>query len=88
MLAHDVAFDILVYELCETRLLEFGGDELVSFEITQVASGLMVVALGEDGSMEEILWGDVDTTFVCEDMIVILPVQEMRPGGSRDVLQG
>ena len=34
----------------------------------------MVMTLGEDGSMERVLQGDVDMTFVCEDVIIILSV--------------
>ena len=74
MLTHGAAFDVLVYELCETWPPEFRSNELVGFEVTQVASGLMDVASGEERLMEEILWWDIDMTFVCEDMIIILPV--------------
>ena len=30
----------------------------------------------------------IDVTSVCEDMVVILPVRELRLEGSRDILQG
>ena len=61
---------------------------MMSFEITEVTSSLMIMTAGEDGTSEGSVWGDVDTTFVHEDMVSILPVRETRPEGSRDVLQG
>ena len=64
MLAHGTAFDVLPHELRETRPLKLGGDELASFEVTQVASSLVVVAAGKDGATEGVLRGNIDTTFV------------------------
>ena len=53
-----------------------------------MTSGLMVVAVGEDGMTEGVLWGNVDMTFVGQDVIVELPIRETRLEGSEDVLQG
>ena len=64
LLAHGTAFYILVYELCKTQPPELGGDKLVSFEITRVTSSLIVMAAGEDGTMEGVFQGNIDTSFV------------------------
>ena len=53
-----------------------------------MASSLVVVAAGEDGATEGVLRGDVDTTFVGQDVIVESPVGEAGSEGSGDVLQG
>ena len=87
LLAHGAAFNIFVHEICETWPPRFKGDELVSFEITGVSGSLMVVATGKDGAMEEVLQGNVDTAFVSQNMVIVLPVRETGPEGSRDVLQ-
>ena len=81
------AFDILAYELHETRLPELRSDELVSLEVSWVAGGLMVVAAGEDRATEGVLRGNVDVTFIGQDMVIKLPVRETRPEGSRNVFQ-
>ena len=60
---------------------------MVGLEIPRVAGGLMIMALGEDGMAERVCWGNIDATFVHEDMVVILPVQEVRPEGGGDILQ-
>ena len=46
----------------------------MSLEVTWVTRGLMVMAMGEDGAMEGILRGNVDMTFIGQDMIIELPV--------------
>ena len=53
-----------MHKLCKTWPSKLRGNKLVSFEITGVASGLMVVASGKDGVAERVCGGDVDTTFV------------------------
>ena len=53
-----------------------------------MTGSLMVMATSEDGAMEGILWGNVDTTIVGQDVVIELPVRETRPEGSGDVLQG
>ena len=70
LLACGTAFDIFSHELHKTWPSEFSSNKLVGFEITQVTSSLMVVATGEDGVAEGIVWGDIDMTFVCQDVVV------------------
>ena len=77
-----------MYELCKVWPPELGSNELTSLEITGVTSSLMVMTAGKDGTSERILWGNIDIAFVCEDMVVILPVRETGVEGSRDILQG
>ena len=87
-LAHGTSFHVLVHELCEARPLEFHGNELTSFEVTQVSDSLMVMAVGEDGATEGGLWGNVDMILVHKDVIIKFPVQEARLEGGGDILQG
>ena len=88
LLAHGTAFDISAHKLGKTWPPELFGDKLVGFEITRVTGSLMVVAVGEDGAAEGVLQGNVDMTFVGQDMIVELPIREAGSEGSGDVLQG
>ena len=88
LLACGTAFDIFVHKLCKAQPPEFRGDKLVGLEVTRVTGGLMVMAVGKDGATEGILWGNVDMILVCQDVIIEFPVREVRPEGSRDVLQG
>ena len=46
----------------------------MSLEITRVPGGLVVMAAGEDGATERVLWRDIDMSFVHEDVVIILPV--------------
>ena len=55
LLAHSTVFNILVYKLCQTWPLEFGGNKLASLEITRVTGSLVIVAAGEDRMMEGVL---------------------------------
>ena len=88
LLVCGTAFDVLAYKLCKTWPPEFGGNELAGFEITRMTGGLVVIAMSDDGVMEEIIWGNVDTALVQEDVVVVFPVRETRPEGSRNILQG
>ena len=74
LLACGTAFNIFPYELCETQPPELRGNKLVSFEITWMTSSLMVMTMGEDGTTEGGLWGNIDTTFVGQDIIIKLPI--------------
>ena len=58
----------------KTRPPELSSDKLASLEITRVTGGLMVVTAGKDGVTERVLRGDIDMTFVHEDMVIIFPV--------------
>ena len=74
LLARDTAFNVFAHKLCETWPPKLRGNKLASFEITGVASSLMVVAAGEDGATEGVVQGNVDATFVDQDMLVKFPV--------------
>ena len=76
-MACGTALDILAHKLDKAQPPEFGGDELVSLKISWVTSGFMVVAVGEDGATEGVLQGNVDMTFVGEDVVIELPVREL-----------
>ena len=88
LLARGAAFDVFSHKVCETQPPELRGNKLASFQVTGVTGSLVVVAAGEDGATEGILWGDVDTTLVGQDVVVEFPVGEAGPEGSGDVLQG
>ena len=53
-----------------------------------MAGSLVVMAAGKDRAAEGVLWGNVDTTLIGQDMIIKLPIRKVRPEGSGDVLQG
>ena len=88
MLACGAAFDVFLHELHETWPPEFGSNELTDFKITGVAGSFMVMAAGKDGAVEGVLRGNVDVTFVGQDMVIEFPIQEVGLEGSRNVLQG
>ena len=46
----------------------------MGLEVPRVTSGLMIVAVHKDGVAEGILWENVNMPFVCENMVIILPV--------------
>ena len=60
----------------------------MSFEITGMTSGFVVMAAGEDGAAEGILWGNIDMSFICQDMVIEFPIREAGSESSGDVLQG
>ena len=88
MLAHGTAFNVLSHELCKTWPSELEDNELASFKITGMASSLMIMAAGEDEVLERVHQGNIDMTFVCQDVVIEFPVGETRPKGGGDVLQG
>ena len=55
---------------------------MAGLKIPWVTGSLMIVTSSEDGVVEGVLWRNIDTPFVCEDMIIKLPVREARPEGS------
>ena len=85
LLACGTSFNIFVHELSKAWPPELGSNKLPSFEIYRVTSSFMVMTAGKDGVIEGILWEDIDTTFVCEDMVVKLPVREAGPEGGGDI---
>ena len=74
LLTHGAVLNVFLHKLCEALSPEFSSDKLVSFEITRVSSSFMIMAAGEDGVVEGALWENVDTAFICEDMVIIFPV--------------
>ena len=60
----------------------------MSLKVIGVTDGLMVMATGEDGVAEGVLWRDIDMPFVSEDMVIKLPVQESGVKGGGDIFQG
>ena len=74
LLAHDTAFNVFTHKLCEAWPSELSSDKLVRFEVTRVTGGLMVMTPGKDGAMEEVVWGNIYTAFVYQDMVIVFPV--------------
>ena len=74
LLACGAAFNVPAHELCKAWPPELGSDELAGFEISWVTGGFMIVAAGEDGTTEGVLWGDIDATFVGQHVVIELPV--------------
>ena len=66
--------DTLAYKLCKTWPSELRGDKLVDLEISRVISCFMVMAVGEDRTIEGILQGNVNTAFVSQDVVIVLPI--------------
>ena len=85
LLAHGTTFNILAYELHKTQPLKFGGYELAGFEVAGMPGSFVVMAAGEDGTLERVLQENIDMTFVGEDVVVEFPVRETRPEGRGDV---
>ena len=76
LLARDTALDVFVHELHKTWPPELHSNELMGLEIPWVASGFVIMTVGKDRTVEGVLQGNIDTTFVCKNMIVKLPVGE------------
>ena len=85
---HSLQHTVLVHEVGKTQPPELSGDKLVDLEITRVTSGLVVMTPGKDRATEGALQRDVDSAFVCKDMVIELPIREPRSEGCGDVLQG
>ena len=88
LLAYGAAFDILSHKLCKTQPPKLHGDELASFEVAGVSSSFVVVAVGKDGATKGVVGGNIDMTFVGQNMVVKLPIREMGMEDGVDVLQG
>ena len=88
LLAGGTAFNVFIHKLGETWPPKLRSNELVSLEIAGMTGGFMVVAVGKDGVVEGIVRRDIGMSFVAEDMIVVLPIQEARLEGSRYIFQG
>ena len=77
-----------MHKVREARPPEFSSDKLASLEVTGMAGGFMIVAAGKDGTMEGVLRGDIDVTFVGQDVVIKLPIREVGAEGGGEVLQG
>ena len=88
LLAHSTAFNIFLHMLCKTQSPELSRNKLMGLEVSCMTGSFMVMILGEDGVAEQVIRGDIDMAFVCQDMVIVLPIQEARLEDSRDILQG
>ena len=88
LLACGTAFDIFAHKLCKARPPKLHGDELASLEISGVTGGFVIMTAGEDGVTKGVGRRNVDVALVHEDVVIVLPVRETRPEGSRNILQG
>ena len=77
LLAHGAALNVFAHKLHKTGPPKLRGDELMSFEVTWVTSSFVVVAAGEDGATEGILWGNIDMALVGEDVVVEFPIEKV-----------
>ena len=75
LLENRTSLNIFVYKRCKARPPEFGGDELADFKVTWMASSLMIMAMNKDGPLKRGVGGNVNTFFVGEDALSILPVR-------------
>ena len=76
LLANCTSLNVFAYERCQARPPEFRGNELVGFQVTWMASSLMIVATNKDGSSKRGVGGNVNTSFVGEDTFSILPIRQ------------
>ena len=86
LLTGGTALNVSADEGGESRPPEFCGDQLTSFTETGMASGFMVMASVEDGTVEGVISGDVDTALIGEDAGFDLPVSKAGAEWERDVL--
>ena len=80
-----IALYILPHTLCWVKPPEFRGDQLVGLKVTRVAGSLVIMATSEDGMAEGVLRVNIHTSFVSEDVVIILPVRQTRPEGDKNV---
>ena len=52
-----------------------------------MAGSLVIMTVGEDGIAEGVIQGDINMSFIGENMVIIFPVREMRPEYSKDILE-
>ena len=88
LLAHAAVFHILLHKLHEAWPPELRGNKLVSFQVVRVTCSFVVMTADKDRVMKGVLWENINMSFVCEDVVIILPVQETGSEDSGDVLQG
>ena len=74
-LASHTSLHIFAYERCEAGPPKFRGDKLAGFKVTWVASSFMIMAANKDGLLKRGIGGNVNTSFVGENALGILPVR-------------
>ena len=84
LLTNGASLNIFAHEGSEAKLPEFGGHQLVGFQIARMTSHFMVMALDEDGLSEGWVRGHIDMALVGEDPLGILPIKWMRAKGGRN----
>ena len=75
LLANRTSLDIFENKRGKARPPELGGNKLVGFKVTRVASSLMIIAMNKDGLSKRGVRGNVNMSFVGEDALSILPVR-------------
>ena len=75
-LVYSVSLNILSYEMCETWPPEFRGNKLTGLEVARMANSLMVITSGKDEVAKGAIWGNIDMTFVGQNVVIKLPVGE------------
>ena len=75
LLANHTSLNVFVHERCEAGPPKFRGDKLVGFKVTWVASSLMIMAANKDGLSKRGIRGNVNTSFIGENVLSILPVR-------------
>ena len=88
LLACGTTLNVSIHVLCKTRPPKLRGDKLASFKVIRVTGDFVVMASGDDRTVERVLRGDVDVIFICQDIVIVFPVEQTRPKNCRDVLQG
>ena len=86
LLASCTAFDVFTAVGGKTRPPEIGSDKLPSFQVSRVASHIMIMAVLEDGTVKGFVVGDMAMTLVGQDACFDLPVGEAGEERERNVL--
>ena len=50
-----------------------------------MAGSLIVMASSKDGMTEGVIQGNTDMSLICENVVIIFPVEEMRLEGSGNI---
>ena len=87
MLAHGAVLNVFSHKLHEVQPLELDSNKLAGFEISWLTGSFMVMTMRKDEVAKRVIQENIDIPFVSEDVVIIFPVQEMGPEGSRDVLK-
>ena len=85
LLAFSTALDVAADKGDKTRPPELSSNQLAGFKETGVTSRFVIVASFKNGTVEGVIGGNVDVTFVGEDSSFDLPVSETRAEGERNI---